>query len=92
MKKLLGITILSLFIFVAVFYLVQNNDCRLLSHFKADHCFSLYKLKREIGNKLAKYPTLYKIARKFNNKILSSTYELKKIFNPDLSPQVLLQP
>lgn len=82
MKKFLGILALGLFVFVAIFYLMQNNNCRLLSHFTSDNCFSSYKLKREIGNKLAKYPTLHKMALKFNNKILSPTYELKENVQP----------
>ena len=61
---------------------MQNSNCRLLSHFSTDNCFSLYKVKREIGNKLVKYPILYKIAREFNNKILNTTYEFKESAQP----------
>ena len=82
MKKLLGIVVIGLFVFLVIFYLIQNNNCRFLSHFASDDCFSLYKIKRDIANKLVKYPTLNKIAREFNNKILNKKYEFKENIQP----------
>lgn len=76
MKKTIVILISILIIFFTFQYV---NECKLLSHFKTKNCFSIYQLKRDVGNKLSDYSTLQKIMRKINKTIFPNIKDLDNL-------------